>query len=95
MNLFFECLLGIKLKVFKIFFKVEYYSQCGGQGYAGPKKCRTGSCCVLNDLFSQCLSQCPEIAQLPQQALADGINLLKAIFPKQEGFYSICEKDCI
>ncbi len=67
------------------------YSQCGGLGYTGWKTCRTGSCCHLSDYFSQCLEQCPDIVQLPKEALTDSINVIKAIFANPEGkIFSFC-----
>jgi hypothetical protein len=47
------------------------FAQCGGQGYTGGTKCRTGSCCFLGDYFSQCLEQCPEVAQQYRQIQSD------------------------
>ena len=64
------------------FFKVPLYSQCGGQG---SKTCQKGSCCVLNDFFSQCLLTCPEVIQQSDQVLTDSLNVLKVIFSNQEG----------
>jgi hypothetical protein len=50
---------------------VQLFAQCGGQGYTGGTKCRTGSCCFLGDYFSQCLEQCPEVAQQYRQIQSD------------------------